>query len=78
MKMSNRTYDILKAVVMIVGYFGTFVAAIADIWGMPYGTQICATIAALGMFLGSILEHSSKRYQEDMEIHADDPDEGRG
>lgn len=72
MKFSNKTYDILKFVVMVIGYLGTFVLSLTDIWGFPYGAQICATIAALGMFLGSILEHSSMKYKQDMEDHADD------
>jgi len=72
MKFSNKTYDILKFVVMIIGYFGTFVLSLSETWGFPYGVQICATISALGMFLGAILEHSSKCYKADMEEHADD------
>lgn len=72
MKFSNKTYDILKFVVMIIVHLTAFVAALSDIWGFPYGMQIVLTVTALGTFLGAILEDSSGKYKKDMEDHADD------
>ena len=60
--MSNKLYDILKIICMIVGYMATFVLTLSDIWGFPYGTQIAATVSALGIFLGGILKSSSDKY----------------
>ena len=62
--MSNKTYDVLKVICMIVGYMATFVLTLSDIWGFPYGTQIAATVSALGIFLGGILKASSDKYWE--------------
>lgn len=78
MKFDNKTYDILKFIVMVIGYFGAFIASLSDIWGFPYGMQIVMTITAFGTFFGAVLEHSSMKYKQDMELHADDPDEGLG
>lgn len=62
MKMTNETYDKLKFIVMVIGYVTTFILTLSDIWGFAYGTQIAATVSAVGILLGSILTDSSKRY----------------
>ena len=78
--MSNKTYDKLKIVSMIVGYAIDFAIAVITIWHdfFPNAPLWSATVSALGVFLGSVLIASSKRYNADMAEHADDPDEGRG
>ena len=63
MKMTNKTYDILKFIVMIIGYVVTFILTLTDIWGFAYGAQIAATISALGVLMGAILTEASKRYK---------------
>ncbi|MBQ6413018.1 MAG: hypothetical protein IJI19_06035 [Ruminococcus sp.] len=60
--MSNRTYDILKIVALIILPLSELVSALANIWGLPYGAQITATLIALDAFLGSILKFSSDKY----------------
>lgn len=63
--MSNRTYDILKYIALIVlPALGVLYSALAGIWGFPYGEQIVGTIAAIDTFLGSILKISSDRYNK--------------
>lgn len=66
MKMSNGTYDKLK---WIAQYFlpaaGVFYAAISKIWGLPYGTEIVGTIAAVDTFMGAVLGISSAQYKGD-------------
>ena len=74
MKLSNKTYDILKKVSMLMIPLGTFIAALVDIFGIPYGIEICATISAFGIFLGKFLEISSKEYFADKEEVDDDND----
>ena len=56
----------------------TLITALTEIWGFSYGAEICATISALGIFLGAALDISTRKYNADMAEHADDPDEGRG
>lgn len=65
MKMTNKVYDVMKWIVMIVLpatgglYFG-----LAGIWGFPYGEQIVGTIALVETFLGSVLMISSSQYNK--------------
>lgn len=63
--MSNRMYDILKNIALIVlPALATLVIAVFEIWGLPYGAQIGATITAIATFLGAILKVSSIRYNK--------------
>lgn len=65
MKMSNKTYDTLKYIALIVlPALGTLYFALAGIWGLPYGEQIVGTITAVDAFLGAILKISSDKYME--------------
>lgn len=65
MKMTNQTYDFLKWVALIaLPAVVTFVAAVGEIWGLPYTTQIAATIAAADALLGACLQVSSSNYAE--------------
>lgn len=62
--MSSKTYDILKPVVMIVMNLVTLVSALSEIWGFAYGAEIAATCAAVGAFIGAVLQQSSNKYWE--------------
>lgn len=62
--MSNKTYDILKTIALVVlPALATLVIAVFEIWGLPYGAQIGATITAVATFLGAILSVSSAKYK---------------
>ena len=66
MKLSNKVYDILKYVAMIVlPAIGTLYFALAGIWGFPYGEQIVGNITAIETFLGAILMISTAQYNKD-------------
>jgi len=65
MKLENRTYDILKRVALMIVPLITFLAAIGDIWGIPYTTEITATLAALDTLIGALLQISSNNYYKD-------------
>ena len=76
MKMSNNMYDTLKWIALIVlPALVTFVAALGEIWGIPYSAQVAATIAAVDAFLGACLQVSSANYTE--KSYDDDADEVR-
>ena len=53
--MSNRTYDILKIVALLVLPVGTFISTFLSIWNIPYGDQIMATFAALDVLCGAVV-----------------------
>ena len=63
MKLSNETYDLLKK---IAWYFlpalATLWLTIGKIWGIPYTTEIGATLTAIDVFIGACLGISSKNY----------------
>lgn len=66
MTMTNKTYDLLKYIALIVlPALGTLYFALAGIWGLPYGEEIVGTITALDAFLGAILQLSSNQYYKE-------------
>ena len=65
MKMSNKVYDVLKWIAMIVlPAVGALYFALASIWGLPYGEEIVGTISAVDAFLGAILGISNVQYKK--------------
>lgn len=67
MRLSNKVYDVLKIIAIIAAPLCTFIAALCDIWGIPHGTEIAATVAAINALLGAILQHSTKLYNASLE-----------
>lgn len=66
MEMTNKTYDILKYIALIVlPAISTLYATLAGIWGLPYAEQIPATIMAIDTALGILLKLSSDSYYHD-------------
>lgn len=64
MKLTNKTYDILKWIVVIVlPAAATLYAALGGIWGLPLVTEITGTITAADTFLGAVLMISSANYK---------------
>ena len=69
MTMPNKLYDALMWVAQIVlPAAGTLYAALAGIWGFPYGEQIVGTITAVDVFLGAILKISSRNYNKNLKV----------
>lgn len=67
LKMSNEAYDVAKYVAQIVlPAAGTLYAALAKVWGLPYGEEIVATIVAVDAFLGALLMISSSQYNKSL------------
>lgn len=63
--MSNKIYDILKYIALIVlPAIGTLYFAVAGIWGLPYGEQIVGTITAIDTCLGALLGLSAYKYNK--------------
>lgn len=63
--MSNKVYDVLKWVVMIVlPAISTLYVALAGIWGWPYADETAGTIAAVTTFMGAVLMFSSAQYNK--------------
>ena len=65
MKLSNKTYDILKWIAQYaLPAVGTLYFALSEIWGLPYGEQIVGTVTAVDTFLGVMLGISSANYKK--------------
>jgi hypothetical protein len=72
-KMSNKTYDVLKWLAMVViPALGTLYFALAGIWGLPYGEQIVGTLTAIDAFLGMTIGISSAQYKKDQMVESED------
>lgn len=69
MKMSNKVYDVLKYIALILlPALGTLYFALAKIWSFPYATEIVGTIAAVDTFLGALVKVSSDNYNNTEDI----------
>lgn len=65
--MSNKTYDTLKFIALVVlPAIGTLYFALAGVWGLPYGEQIVGTITAIDTFLGAIIKYFSDTYTDEL------------
>lgn len=65
--MSNKQYDILKFIALFIGPLVVFFTSLSKIWNIPYGEQICATLAALEVLIGSIVVVANKLYKGDVQ-----------
>ncbi len=64
MKMSNKTYDVLKWIALyFLPALATLYFALAGIWNLPYGEQVLGTISAIDTFLGVLLGLSNAKYK---------------
>lgn len=63
--MKNSTYDLLKKIALVVlPALATLVITIFNIWNIPYGEEIGATITAIDTALGIILGVSTYQYNK--------------
>lgn len=66
MKLSNKTYDILKYIAQyILPAAGTLYFALSTIWKLPYGEQVVGTITAVDTFIAAILGISTYSYNKE-------------
>ena len=65
--MSNKTYDTLKFIALLIAPIVTFLASLVDIWGIPYGSQIVASLAALDVLVGAVVAIAKAIYDKNKE-----------
>lgn len=64
--MSNKMYDVLKWVCIIVlPAIATLYMGLAKIWDLPYATEVPQTITVVDAFLGALLGVSTIQYNKD-------------
>ena len=62
--MSDRTYDIVKNIALLLTPFLAFLASLVSIWNIPYGAEITATLTALDVLVGAVVVVAKKIYDE--------------
>lgn len=76
MKLPNKVYDVLKWLCLIAmpalayGY-----SALAELWNLPYGTEVSQTINIVAFVMGCMIGVSSLNYYKDDELHAEITDQ---
>ena len=73
--MSNKAYDTLKLVALILAPVLAFAASLVNIWGIPHGEQIVATMTALDTLIGAIVVAASKMYHGDKQLEEETEEE---
>ena len=58
--MTNKQYDTLKTIALIITPILAFLASCVTIWGIPYGEQIVATLTALDTLIGAVVVVANK------------------
>lgn len=62
---NSKIYDILKYLALIVfDAVGFAYSELADVWGLPYGTQIYKTCTIVSILVGTLIGISSHKYNK--------------
>lgn len=62
--MSDKTYDTIKNVALIVAPVITFIGALVSIWNIPYTAEITASLAAIDTLAGAVVLVAKKIYED--------------
>lgn len=62
--MSNKTYDTLKLIALILTPVLAFLASVANIWNIPYSEQIVATLTGIDTLVGAIVVALKSAYDK--------------
>jgi len=66
--MTNKVYDVLKWIALVaLDAVGLAYEQLAEVWNLPYGTEIMRTCAILSVLLGTLIGVSSIQYAKKME-----------
>ena len=65
MKLSNKVYDILKwIVVIVIPAMSTAYVGLSAIWGWPYADEVAKTASVVCVLLGALLGISTAQYNK--------------
>lgn len=62
--MSNKTYDTLKMIALIIAPLIVFLSSLLKIWDVPYTAEITATLAALDTLIGALVTALKTMYDK--------------
>ena len=63
--MTNKQYDTLKTIALIITPVLAFLASITNIWHFPYAEQIVATLTALDTLFGAVVVVVNRQYHKE-------------
>lgn len=61
--MTNKQYDLIKNIALIITPVLAFLASLISIWNIPYGAEITATLTAIDALCGAIVIVAKKIYE---------------
>jgi hypothetical protein len=64
--MTNKQYDTLKTIALILTPVLAFLASLVNIWGFPHGEQIVATLTAIDTLVGAVVVVTNRNYKGDV------------
>jgi hypothetical protein len=64
--VTNKQYDTLKTIALILTPVLAFLASLVNIWGIPYGEQIVATLTAIDTLVGAVVVVTNRNYKGDV------------
>ena len=62
--MSNKTYDLLKTLCLVVIPVMAFISTLCEIWHVPYTEQITGTLVAVETLLGALVKIANVNYNK--------------
>lgn len=63
--LSDKVYDVLKWIAIVaIPALGEAYTRLANVWGLPYGTQIAETALVVTFILGALLGISTISYNK--------------
>jgi len=77
--MSNKTYDILKWIALVAfDAFGLAYEQLAEVWNLPYGTEVMRTFMIFSALLGTLIGVSSVKYAKKIKQEQEEKEEEVG
>lgn len=62
---NNKVYDVLKYLALVVfDAIGVAYKGIAEVWNLPYGSEIMQTCVILSIFVGTLIGISNYKYNK--------------
>ena len=63
--LNDKVYNVLKWIALIVlDAFGNAYEQLADVWNLPYGTEVMRTCSILSVLLGALIGISTYNYNK--------------
>lgn len=62
--MSNKAYDIIKTIALLLVPILTLATTLVNIWGVPHADLWAATFAAVDVFVGAVVTVAKRLYDE--------------